>query len=122
MAMSKNKKKNNQNCGKKRFQGHFRKFRNGTLTGHPQYVFGEDGKVYQIIGITTGAETNGVQNIPLDKNPEPGNDRQAYIRPKTGTVKKGVANSKLNGWKFAESDKQKVKKVIDGNKKKKPRK
>ena len=120
--MAKKKKGNNQDGGKKRFQAHFRKFRNGKLTGHPQYVFGEDGKVYQIIGITTGAETNGVKNIPLDKNPEPGNDRKAYIRPKTGTVKKGVENSKLKGWKFAESDKSKVRKVIDDNKKKKPRK
>ena len=116
------KKKGKQSEGQKRFQTHFRKFRNGKLTGHPQYVFGEDGKVYQIIGITEGAETNGRKNIPLSKNPEPGNDRQAYIRPKTDTVKKGVKNTKLKGWKFAESDKPKIRDVIEGRKKKKPRK
>ena len=35
-------------------------------------------------------------------------------RPKTGKVKKGVRNTKLKGWKFANSDKPKVRRVIEG--------
>ncbi len=106
----------------KRFQPHFRKFKNGKLTGHPQYIFDENGQKYLIIGITESPITNGVANIPLDKNPEPNNNSPAYIRPKTDSVEKGTRNIRLKGWKFAGSDKPKVRAVIDNKGKKKPRK
>ena len=106
---------------KKRFQAHFRKFRNAQLTGHPQYVYDEDGRRYKIIGITKSPVTNGISNIPLDGNPEPNNPEKAYIRPKPDTVDKGVENVRLKGWRFRDSDKPKVQAVIDGSKKKKPR-
>ena len=105
-----------------RFQRHFRKFRNGKFTGHPQYVYDEKGNKYLIIGVTESPETSGVSNILLDKNPEPNNSKPAYIRPKPDSVEKGVRNTKLKGWKFADSDKPKVQSVIDGKGKKKPRK
>lgn len=50
----------------KRFQPQFRKFKNGKLTGHPQYVYDENGQKYLIIGITESPVTNGVANVPLD--------------------------------------------------------
>lgn len=106
----------------KRFQRHFRKFKNGKFTGHPQYVYDEKGQKYLIIGITESPETNGVANIPLDVNPEPKNTNPAYIRPKPDSVEKGARNIKLKGWKFAGSDKPKIQAVIAGKGKKKPRK
>ena len=106
----------------KKFQRHFRKFKNSKLTGHPQYVYDEEGRKYKVIGITESPMTNGVPNILLDKNPEPNNSKKAYIRPKPDSVDKGVRNKKLSGWKFSESDKKKVQAVIDGKGKKKPRK
>lgn len=112
-------KKNN------RFQSHFRKFRNAKFTGHPTYVYDEEGRRYKVIGITSSASTNGVSNIPLDVNPEPNNPEKAYIRPKPDTVDKGVENVRLKGWRFVASDKPKVQSVIDGDKnskKKKPHK
>lgn len=107
--------------GNKKFQRHFRKFKNAKFTGHPQYVYDEDGRKYKVIGITSSPKTNGVANIMLDSNPEPNNKKTAYIRSKPDTVDKGVRNEKLKGWKFANSDKKKVQNVIDSEKKKKPR-
>ena len=107
---------------KKRFQSHFRKFHNAKFTGHPQYVYGEDGRVYRVIGITKSSFTNGVANIELEKNPEPGNPQKAYIRPSPDKVDKGVDNVRLKGWKFSSNDKKKVEEVISKGSKKKPRK
>lgn len=104
-----------------RFQKHFRKFHDGKLTGHPQYVYDEDGRQYKIIGVTKSPKTDGVWNIELDCNPEPNNSAKAYIRPKPDKVNKGVKNKRLKGWKFSETDKKKVQAVIDKANKKKPR-
>ena len=103
----------------KRFQRHFRKFHTKKTTGHPQYVYDENGKVYKIIGITEAPVTNGEKNIPLDKNPEPGKSSKAYLRPKPDEIDKGVRNDKLKGWKFTESDKKKVETIISSKKPKK---
>lgn len=105
---------------KKRFQAHFRKFHSKKTTGHPQYVYGEDGHEYLVIGITGAQTTNGKANIELDRNPEPENPRKAYIRPKPDKINKGIRNDRLKGWSFAESDKAKVRNVI--SKKEKSRK
>lgn len=119
------KKNNSSNDNNKNFQRHFRKFRFAKFTGHPQYVYDDDGNEYKVIGITESPVTNGVDNIPLDVNPEPGRTDKSYIRPKADKVNKGVRSVKLKGWHFAASDKPKVQKVIDDDgkrKKKKPRK
>lgn len=105
-----------------RFQRHFRKFHGKQTTGHPTYVVDNDGKVYRVIGITESGVTNGISNIPLDKNPEPNSKKPAYIRPTLIVVPTGTKSTKLKGWKFAGSDKSKVQAVIDGKGKKKPRK
>ena len=102
-----------------RFQGHFRKFQNAKFTGHPQYIYADDGKLYKVIGITSSPVTNGVGNIPLDKNPEPKNTKKAYLRPKPDSVSKGTRNKKLKGWKFSDSDKKKVRSIIETHDKKK---
>ena len=107
---------------KNNFQKHFRKFHDGKHTGHPQYVYDEDGREYRVIGITKSPMTNGVPNILLEQNPEPRNKDTAYIRPKSDKIDKGVKNTRLKGWKFADKDKKKVQVVIDKDKKKKPSK
>lgn len=109
-------------ANKKRFQTHFRKFHHAKVTGHPQYVYGEEGKYYKILGITKSSVTNGVKNIELSCNPEPGNKEKAYIRPKPDKIDKGVKNKRLNGWKFSEQDKKIVQSVIEKKSNKKPRK
>ncbi len=106
---------------KKPFQKHFRKFKNGQLTGHPQYVYGDDGKCYEVLGITSAPETNGVLNVKLKANPEPNNSSPAYVRTKPAKVDKGVRNKKLKGWKLSNADKPVVNEII-ANAEKKPRK
>ena len=106
----------------KRFQRHFRKFHNKELTGHPQYVFDENGNKYKIIGITESERTNGVLNIRLSVNPEPESKKKAYVRPFTNEVDKGTRNEKLKGWKFSTEDKKLVQEIIDKEKSKKNRK
>ena len=103
----------------KRFQRHFRKFHSKETTGHPSYVYDENGKVYKVIGITSGRKTNDILNIRLEKNPEPNNPKPAYIQPKTKEVSKGAKNERLKGWKFSDVEKKKVQEVIDKNEKKK---
>lgn len=110
-----------ENKGKTQFQRHFRKFHDKTTTSHPQYVYGDDGKRYKVLGITSSPETDGIINMKLEVNPEPGNTKTAYIRTKPGTVNKGVRNKKLKGWKLAKADKPKVQEIID-KAEKKPRK
>lgn len=103
----------------KRFQPHFRKFKNAKFTGHPQYVYDEQGREYKVLGITSSPKTNGVLNVRLESNPEPNNSKPAYVRAKPDKVDKGVRNERLKGWKFSESDKKKVRSIIDTHEKKK---
>lgn len=107
------------NTNNNRFQSHFRKFKNGKFTGHPQYVYDDTGKEYKVLGITSSEKTNGVINIRLECNPEPNNTKPAYVRTKPDTVKKGVRNERLKGWKFSENDKKKVRQIISSHEKEK---
>ncbi len=102
---------------KRAFAPYFRKFHDKMTQGHPQYIFDENGNKYKIIGITHAPKTNGVINIRLDVNPEPGNDTPAYIRPVTSEIDKRIRSKRLNGWILSENDKIKVRKVIRHSKK-----
>ena len=104
---------------KKGFQPHFRKFRNAKFTGHPQYVYDEDGRSYKVIGFTKSNTTNGVSNILLDSNPDPTDKSKAYLRPRPDKVDKGVKNTRLKNWRFVKSDKEKVRSIINSGFKKK---
>ena len=100
-----------------RFQRHFRKFHSKQTTGHPAYVYDKKDGKYRFVGITQSNKTNGVANIPFDKNPEPSNNKPAYLRPEPMSLPTGVRNDKLKGWKFTDADKKKVQAVIDKDKK-----
>lgn len=113
------KRKISSNGDEKRFQPHFRKFKNAKLTGHPQYVYDDTGKEYKVLGITSSPKTNGIVNLKLERNPEPNNTKVAYVRTKPNKVEKGVRNERLKGWKFIESDKKKVRNIIASHEKKK---
>ena len=104
------KNKDKQN---KRFQPHFRKAYNGKFTGHPQYVYGEDGTRYKILGLTSSPITNGVYNVRLKENPEPHNSESSYVRPNTDKERKGAFGERLKGWKFSSADKKTVKNIIN---------
>ena len=51
----------------------FRKHHGKEGGGHPTYIYAQEGKKYKFIGITHASITDDTDNIPLEKNPEPGN-------------------------------------------------
>jgi hypothetical protein len=69
------------------------------------------------LGITHSAITHNTKNIKLDKNPAPKDNSTAYVRPKADKANTGAFSSRLKGWRFSDSDKPKVKKIIDEHEK-----
>lgn len=86
--------------------------------GHPTYIYAQVGKKYKFIGITHAEITEGITNIPLERNPEPGNKTKAHIRPISQEAHKSNFGKKLKGWSFADNDKKKVEEVIKNSNKK----
>lgn len=102
-------------------KNNFRKgFRKNKRIKHPTYIFDERGNMYQYIGITHSEKVGDIQNIPLKKNPNPNDNRKAYIRPFVEEDKPKNFSRSMKDWKFSSEDKKTVQKVIDKNKK--PRK
>lgn len=89
-------------------------FRKNKRSGHPAYVYHQNGNYYEYIGITH----NPTGNIPLNVNPEPGNDSKAYVKPQPEIVRRKNLVDPLPNWKFDESDKETIEKI----KKKEPKK
>ena len=56
-----------------------RKLNTKEAKGHLHYVCGKIGNDFQSIGITHGKRTKGVNNIPLKKNPNPQDSKQAFV-------------------------------------------
>lgn len=109
------KKKNKKIKGNK--VDEFRKLHNTDSKGHTAYIYSKVGGNFEFIGITHGPITKGVKNIKLDKNPDPSDKSQAYIKPKSDKENRRKFGKALNNWKFADSDKVKVNDVIRKSKK-----
>ena len=71
-------------------------------------------------GLSEKEKTHKQKNIKLDKNPEPNNNNDSYIRPHTEVLQftDKTFSKNLKGWAFGESDKPKVKSVIEKDNKK----
>jgi hypothetical protein len=82
------------------------------IKGHPTYIFAKDGDNFKYIGITHSDITDGVTNIELEKNPNPNDKKDAFIRPKAEKAHESKFGRKYHGWAFDEKDKGKVKSVI----------
>ncbi len=96
---------------KKKFEPHFRKFHDKETQGHPQYVYGKNKKNFKSIGITSAPKTDGIKNIPMERNPEPGKSKQAFMLPRPNRIPKKTRNKKLPDWTLTEEDKKKAKKI-----------
>ena len=48
---------------------------------HPVYIFAKVGKKFRFVGITHSNITDGMNNIPLTKNPNPNDKEPSYFRP-----------------------------------------
>lgn len=85
-------------------------FRLNKTNGHPAYIYAKVGGKYKYIGITHSPITNKVKNIKLDTNPNPKDNKTAYVRPSAKQAKvKKFKNNTLKDWKMSNSDKQKIK-------------
>ena len=94
-------------------------FRKNKRIKHPTYVVGESDKDYEYLGLTHSETYDGVKNVRLDKNPNPEDSKEAYIRPILEKDHPKNFGRSLKGWKFSKSDKKKVDEIIDKNKKRK---
>ena len=100
------------------FRKGFRKMNNKRTDkyGHPTYVYAKVGKEYKYIGITHSPITKGVVNIRLEVNPNPKDKSAAYVRPKAEKADRSKFGKRLDGWKFADKDKDKIKMLTDDDK------
>lgn len=89
----------------------FRKANDKKFGAHPTYIYAQEGKKLKFIGITHAEITEGVENIPLEKNPEPGNKTKVYIKPNPDEARRSSFGAKLKGWFFSDKDKKKVDEV-----------
>jgi len=103
---------------KKRFRSHFRFGKKKLNGGHPTYIYAKVNNEYKYIGLTHAPITKGVKNIKLDKNPNPKDKKSSYARNRTFKAPDDNFENKLNGWKFCNSDKEKIKKIIKNSKNK----
>ncbi len=74
---------------------------------HPAYIYAKVGDEYVYVGITHASITNGMKNIPLEKNPNPQDSRKAFFRPHSGKDHKSRFG-KRKPWKLSNNDKLKV--------------
>jgi hypothetical protein len=86
-------------------------FRKNKVTKHPAYIFEKEGHYYKNIGITHSQKTNDEDNIPLDRNPDPNDNRQAYVRPFPEQTRAERFSKKLDCWELHETDKEKIKDI-----------
>lgn len=99
----------------------FRKLNTKEEKGHLHYVCGRTGNKLQSVGITHGKRTKGVNNIPLEKNPDPKDKRKAYVRPKLTEKKAKNYGKRLDGLGLSQTDKLKVWALIEKLRSEKPK-
>ena len=86
-------------------------FRKNKKNGHPAYIYAKIGNDYKFIGITHSKITDGLQNIRLDKNPNPKDNKTAFARPKAEKGKTNNFKAVEKNWKLSKSDKAKMDKI-----------
>lgn len=96
----------------------FRKLNTKEAKGHLQYVFSKSGGTLQSLGVTHGKRTKGVNNVPLRKNPNPKDPKQAYVRPKITQEQAKLYGKRLDGLGLSAEDKVVVWELIERLRKK----
>lgn len=75
---------------------------------HPVYIYAKIGNKLKYVGITHSNITDGIENIPLIKNPNPKDKRKSYMRPYSRLDHKTSFGKKQKGWKLHPEDKKKI--------------
>ena len=113
MGKSKDKKEPRKKAAKVEDKDEFRKLNTREAKGHLHYVCRRVGSEYESVGITHGKRTKGVNNIPLEKNPNPEDKKTAYVRPKLTQEKANEYGKRLNGLGLSAADKKLVWELIE---------
>jgi len=96
---------------KRQSKSEFRRTNSKDGRNHPTYIYAKVGDHYRYLGITHASITDGIQNIRLEKNPNPHDKRTAYVRPMARQAHKSSFGARLKGWFFGDSDKEKINKL-----------
>ena len=78
-------------------------------SNHPTYVYAKVGHRFKFLGITHSPITDNVENIKLEKNPNPRDKKAAYIRPKAEEANTNRFKAKEKDWKLSKKDKERIK-------------
>lgn len=92
-------------------------FRKHKKSGHPAYIYEKVGEEFVFLGITHSDISKDTKNIKLDKNPNPQDNRMAYVKPKSEKDTQNHFGPRKKDWKLDDNDKKKVGKIIQDNKK-----
>lgn len=86
---------------------------------HPKLIVDEDEKKYGFMGLTKDSHSGHHANIPLKKNPQKNNKKQAYLRKELRyDDKTNFEKDILSDYTLSEEDKQTVLKYFEKYKKK----
>lgn len=93
-------------------------FRYNHSTGHPNFVFEEDGNKYHSLGLTHHKRTyyykqkRWLKNMPLYDNPEKNKTEKSYVRYGIITNKKKQYGNVTTDFRFSNKDKSNIKSKI----------
>lgn len=85
---------------------------------HPNYIFKKEGSKLSFLKITHDKKANRSKYKDLDGNPDPKDNRPAYISKKAETKEERLFSTREKGWKFSRDDQKKVNEIIKQNEKK----
>ena len=99
---------------RKQPRNEFRKYKK---SGHPSYIFEKVGNEFRFLGITHSNIDKETSKIKLERNPDPEDDGDAYIKTEVEEAKQNRFGKVKRGWELSPNDKKKVAKIIKSNKK-----
>lgn len=99
----------------------FRRNNSPSAGGHFDYVFGETKTQYKTLGLTH-SPIEKYKYYPLKKNPNPNDDKKAYLKQTARSTNKKYFREPEKDWKFAKEDMPVVRHEIKSYKKRTNRK
>ncbi len=99
----------------------FRRNNSKSAIGHTDFVFGETKTQYKSLGLTHSPDER-FKYYPLKKNPDPKDDKQAYLRLGVRSTNKKYFKETTKDWNFSKEDMPVVRHEIKSYKKRTNRK
>lgn len=90
-----------------RFHSHYVKTLNKKMR-HPTYVWQKRGNLFDYHTITHSKVVNDVEFIELKRNPNPSDDKTAYLNPKSESDLKSAFGRKKKNWRLHPDDIKKI--------------